>query len=315
MLVYLLKRFASIFITLFVASILIFAITQLLPGDVAQMILGEWATEETLAALRESLGLNLPVHVRYLDWMADVFHGDLGESLSITGVQISDLLIDRSVNSLFLALIASVVVIPISLALGSMAGIRKDSWLDKLISLSSMAAISIPEFVSGVLLILVFSLGLGWLPSASSIDPEMSLIAQMDKMILPIATLSFVLLGYIARMTRASVIDVASANYIKTALFKGLSDRKIITRHILRNALIPSITVIAMNVGWMIGGLVVVESVFAYPGLGSLLLYGIVQRDVLLIQDTALFIVTVYMVLNLTADILYMFVNPRIRYQ
>jgi peptide/nickel transport system permease protein len=314
-LIYLLKRFFSIIVTLFIASILIFAITQLLPGDVAQMILGEWATPETLAALRESLGLDQPVYIRYLGWMTGVLQGDLGESLSITGVRIADLLLDRSINSIFLAVIASLVVVPLSLILGGIAGIRKNSWLDKFISLSSIVAISIPEFVSGILLILLFSLTLGLLPSASSIDPEFGLWSQIDKLILPIMTLSLVLLGYIARMTRASFIDVASSNFVKTALLKGLTDWQIITRHMLRNALIPSITVVAMNVGWMIGGLVVVESLFAYPGLGGLVLYAIIQRDVPLIQNTVLFVVTAYMVLNLIADILYMLVNPRIRYR
>ncbi len=312
---YLLKRLFSIVITLFIASVLIFSITQLLPGDVAQMILGQHATPETLAALRVKLGLNDPAYQRFFMWLAGVFRGDLGESLSISGVRISDLLIDRSENSFFLAFIASVIVIPISLAFGAWAGINKGKFIDKLISLSSMVAISIPEFVSGILFILVFSLWLGVLPSASSIDPNLPLWMQLDAVVLPIMTLSLVLLGYIVRMTRASVIDSASSNYVKTALFKGLSDNQIIVRHILPNALIPSITVIAMNVGWMIGGLVVVETVFAFPGLGSLLLYAIVQRDVTLIQNTSLLVVTVYMFLNLLADILYMFVNPRIRYQ
>ena len=313
MLLYLFKRFFSILVSLFVASVLIFVIIQLLPGDVAQMILGQYATPETLDALRKSMRLYDPIHVRYWDWIAGVLQGDLGDSLSIKGVRIADLLSDRGGKSFFLAFFATVVVVPLSIALGAVAGIRKNTWVDKLISLSSMAAISIPEFVSGVLLILVFSLFLNVLPSASSLDPEISIWSQMDKLVLPIMTLSLVLLGYMARMTRASVIDVASSNYVKTAVFKGLSDRRIIVSHILRNALIPSITIIAMNVGWMIGGLVVVESVFAYPGLGSLLLYSIVQRDVPLIQDTALFIVAAYMGLNFLADILNMLVNPRLR--
>ncbi len=313
MLFFLLKRLVSIVATMFVASLMIFAITQLLPGDVAQMILREFATPESLAALREQLGLTQPVHVRYLEWMLGALRGDLGESLSITGARVADLLADRVVNSLVLALVASVVVTPLSILMGALAGIRRSTWADRLISLTSMVAISVPEFVSGVLLILLFSLTLGVLPSASNLDPGVGYLAQADRLILPILTLSLVVLGYIARMTRASFIDALGSNYAKTALLKGLNDRQIIFRHVLPNALIPSVTVIAMNIGWMIGGLVVVESVFAYPGLGSLLLYGIVQRDVPLIQGTALFVVAAYMVLNFVADVLYIYLNPRLR--
>jgi peptide/nickel transport system permease protein len=311
---FLLKRFLSITATLLVASIMIFAITQLLPGDVAQMILREFATPESLAALREKLGLNEPALTRYVGWMLDAIRGNLGESLSITGARVSTLLADRVMNSLVLATVASVVVIPISILLGSIAGIRKNTWVDRIISLTSMVAISVPEFVSGVLFILFFSLTLGLLPSASNLDPGVGYLSQAGKLVLPILTLSLVLLGYIARMTRASFIDAMGSNYAKTALLKGLSDRHIITRHVLPNALIPSVTVIAMNIGWMVGGLVVVESVFAYPGIGSLLLYGIIQRDVPLIQGTALFVVAAYMLLNFIADILYIFLNPKLRY-
>jgi len=300
--------------TLIVASILIFVITQLLPGDVAQMILGRYATPESLNALRKSLGLFDPIHVRYLNWIGKVLKGDLGESLSVTGLKIADLLVLSTQNSLFLAICSSIFIIPLSLLLGTLAGLKRDTWVDKFLSLTTMVAISLPEFISGVFLILLFSLTLKWLPSASSINPNQSLLSQFPSLILPILTLSFVLLGYITRMTRASVIEVSSSNYVRTAILKGLPNVQIILKHILRNALLPSITVIAMNIGWLIGGLVVVETVFAYPGLGSLLLFGIVQRDVPLIQATVLFIVMAYMVLNLIADLLYALLNPRIRF-
>lgn len=311
---FLLKRFFSFIITLVVASILIFVITQLLPGDVAQMILGRYATPESLNALRKSLGLFDPVHVRYLNWIGKVLKGDLGESLSVMGVKIADLLVISARNSLFLALCSSIFIIPLSLLLGTLAGLKRDTWVDKFLSLTTMVAISLPEFASGVFLILLFSLTLKWLPAASSINPNQSLMSQFSSLILPILTLSLVLLGYITRMTRASVIEVSSSNYVRTAFLKGLPNVQIILKHILRNALLPSITVIAMNIGWLIGGLVVVETVFAYPGLGSLLLFGIVQRDVPFIQATVLFIVMAYMVLNLIADLLYALLNPRIRF-
>jgi peptide/nickel transport system permease protein len=293
---------------------IIFIIIQLLPGDVAQMILGQYATPETLHTLRKSLGLYDPFYIRYIKWISGVFYGDLGMSLSIMGYRVSDLLWKRSLNSLFLAAFASLFVIPISLLLGTIAGLMRDTWVDKLISLMSMVAISLPEFASGIFLILILSLTFKLLPSMSSIDPTVSLVRQLPMLILPILTLSFIILGYIARMTRVSVIEVSSSNYVRTAVMSGLPNSNIILKHILRNALLPSVTVISMNMGWLIGGLVVVETVFAFPGLGTLLLYCIMQRDVPLIQSTALVTVTSYMVLNFIADLLYMLLNPRLRH-
>lgn len=315
MIKYTLRRLVSILITLIVASMVIFILTQILPGDVAQMILGQYATPESLHALRETLGLYAPLYLRYYHWMNGIMHGNLGMSLAAKGIPISGLLINRAENSLFLAFWASLFVIPLSLLLGALAGLKQDTWVDRIVSLSTMVAISLPEFVSGVFLILIFSITFGWLPSSSNIDPNVSLWLQWRALILPIVTLSLVILGYIARMTRASVIDVASSNYARTAILKGLRPSQVLFKHVLRNALLPSVTVIAMNVGWMIGGLVVVESVFAFPGLGSLLLFAINQRDVPLIQDAALFVVAAYMLLNLIADIMYQVLNPKLRYE
>jgi len=300
-------------ISLLVASIIIFVIVQILPGDVAQMILGQYQTPETLHQLRESLGLYDSFYVRYIRWISGVLRGDLGISLSITGCRIADLLLDRSRNSLFLAACASLLVIPLSLLIGTVAGLKRDTWIDKVVSLTTMVAISLPEFASGIFFILVFSLTFKLLPAMSNIDTNVQLLRQFPMLILPILTLSLVILGYIARMTRASVIEVSSSNYVRTAILTGLPISNIILKHILRNALLPSITVIAMNMGWLIGGIIVVESVFAFPGLGSLLLYGVMQRDVPLIQATVLFAVAAYMIFNFIADLLYLLLNPRLR--
>lgn len=313
MLPYIFKRTALIIITLLVASIIIFAIVQILPGDVAQMILGQYQTPETLHQLRESLGLYDPFYVRYIRWISGVLKGDLGISLSITGCRVADLLLDRSSNSLFLAACTSLFVIPISLLAGTVAGLKRDTWIDKIISLLTMVAISLPEFASGIFFILVFSLTFKLLPAMSNIDTNVGLLRQLPMLILPVLTLSLVILGYIARMTRASVIEVSSSNYVRTSILMGLPISNVIIKHILRNALLPSITVIAMNMGWLIGGIIVVESVFAFPGLGSLLLYGVMQRDVPLIQATVLFTVGAYMILSFIADILYQLLNPRLR--
>jgi len=310
---YIFKRTVSIIISLLVASIIIFVIVQILPGDVAQMILGQYQTPETLHQLRESLGLYDPFYVRYVRWISGVLKGDLGISLSITGCRIADLLLDRSRNSLLLAACASLFVIPISLLIGTIAGLKRDTWVDKMVSLTTMVAISLPEFASGIFFILIFSLTFKLLPAMSNIDTNVDLLRQFPMLILPILTLSLVILGYIARMTRASVIEVSSSNYVRTAVLMGLPTSNVIVKHILRNALLPSITVIAMNMGWLIGGIVVVESVFAFPGLGSLLLYGVMQRDVPLIQASVLFVAAAYMILNFVADLLYLFLNPRLR--
>lgn len=313
MLPYIFKRAVSIIISLLVASIIIFVIVQILPGDVAQMILGQYQTPETLHQLRESLGLYDPFYVRYVRWISGILKGDLGISLSITGCRIADLLLDRSRNSLLLAACASLFVIPISLLIGTIAGLKRDTWVDKMVSLTTMVAISLPEFASGIFFILIFSLTFKLLPAMSNIDTNVDLLRQFPMLILPILTLSLVILGYIARMTRASVIEVSSSNYVRTAVLMGLPTSNVIVKHILRNALLPSITVIAMNMGWLIGGIVVVESVFAFPGLGSLLLYGVMQRDVPLIQASVLFVAAAYMILNFVADLLYLFLNPRLR--
>ena len=313
MLPYIFKRTVSIIISLLVASIIIFVIVQILPGDVAQMILGQYQTPETLHQLRESLGLYDPFYVRYVRWISGILKGDLGISLSITGCRIADLLLDRSRNSLLLAACASLFVIPISLLIGTIAGLKRDTWVDKMVSLTTMVAISLPEFASGIFFILIFSLTFKLLPAMSNIDTNVDLLRQFPMLILPILTLSLVILGYIARMTRASVIEVSSSNYVRTAVLMGLPTSNVIVKHILRNALLPSITVIAMNMGWLIGGIVVVESVFAFPGLGSLLLYGVMQRDVPLIQASVLFAAAAYMILNFVADLLYLFLNPRLR--
>jgi peptide/nickel transport system permease protein len=310
---YLIKRFAAIVLTLMAASLLIFAITELLPGDVAQMILGENATPEALEAVRGRLGLDRPWTARYGGWLTGIASGDLGESLMAPGVLVKDQLLSNAKASLLLAVSATLMVIPFGLLLGCLAGLRQDTLVDRLISLASIVAISLPEFVSATFLIIVFSLKLGWLPSASLIDTSAGLWGQLESLVLPIVTLSLVLSGYVARMTRASVIETSAQPYIKAAILKGLSRRAIITRHLLRNALLPTVTVIAMNTGWLVGGLVVVETVFSYPGLGSLLMTGLTQRDVPLIQATTLLIVAGYMFFNLLADICHRFLNPRLR--
>lgn len=307
------KRLVNMVITLFVASIIIFVLTEIMPGDVAQMILGQYATEDSLEALRAQLGLDQSPLVRYRDWIWGVLHGDLGTSLSMQGVEVSSLLLRRGRNSLFLAVSATIFLVPLSLGLGVIAGLKEGSWWDHVISTSSLIALSLPSFISGTFLMMIFAIWLKVVPAMSSIEPGANLFSVFPKLILPIVTVSLVLLGYVARMVRASVIDASHSDYARTAVLKGLPQMKVVW-HILRNALMPTVTVIAMNLGWLIGGLVIVETLFAYPGLGRLVYTAIQRQDIPLIQASVLLTSAVYLLLNLASDVIYTFLDPRIRY-
>jgi peptide/nickel transport system permease protein len=301
--------------TLVGISILVFLITELLPGDVAQMILGQYATPEGIAVLQAKLGLDKPLYIRYFSWVNGIMHGDLGISLRISGVPVKELLYQKGINSLVLAGLSFCIIVPISIILGVIVGLKEGSWIDRLISFCTIFAVSLPEFISAVLLIYIFSLALDWLPPSSAFDPDINLSEALKHLILPTITLSFVITGYITRMVRSSVIEVMRSNYIRTAILKGLPRHYVIIKHALRNSLLPSITIIALNTGWLIGGLIVVESVFGYPGLGRLMLFAISQRDVPVIQATTIFTGAIFLFLNFVADLLYGFFNPRIKYE
>lgn len=311
---FVLRRLGFMVLTLLVASLLIFIATQVLPGDVAQMILGRFATEEALQNLREQLGLNRPLVVQYMTWLADFVRGDWGVSLS-TDSPVMELVFARLRNSAMLALVAFVMYVPLGILLGLIAALRRNKPTDQVISVGSLSFIGLPEFVTGVILITVFAIELKWLPANSAIDPGASFVEALPRLILPAITVSLVSLAYIARMTRSSTLDVLSTDYVRTAYLKGLKPYQVLFQHVLRNALLPTVTVVAIGVGWLIGGLIVTESLFSYPGLGRLLLYAIQRQDLPLIQATTLLLVTIFTLSNLMADILYAFLNPRIRYQ
>ena len=300
-------------VTLFIVSTVIFSVTELLPGDVAVMILGSEATDETLAALRTQLGLDKSAPARYFDWLAGAARGDFGESLRMR-TDVGPLVLERLKNSLALAGIALVIGVPLALGLGIIAGLRKDRPLDKAITITTLLGISVPEFVIGSVLIMLFASIWPILPATSMIDPRGNPLENVKFLILPAVTLVFVTLAHTARMTRASVIRVMRTDYVRTATLKGMPRGRIILRHVLPNALLPSITVIALNIGWMIGGLIVVETVFAYPGLGQLMIFAVTNRDVPLVQAVALMVALIYALANLGADLLYAVLNPRIRY-
>ena len=307
------RRFAFMVLTLFIVSAVIFAVTELLPGDVAVMILGSEATDETLAALRTQLGLDRPAPARYVDWLSGAARGDFGESLRMR-TEVGPLVFERLKNSLALAGIAFVVGVPLALGLGIVAGLRKDGPIDKAITMTTLLGISVPEFVIGSVLIILFASLWPILPATSLIDPSANPLESVKYLILPATTLVLVTLAHTARMTRASVVRVLRTDYVRTATLKGMPRTRVILRHVLPNALLPSITIIAINVGWMIGGLIVVETVFGYPGLGQLTIFAVTNRDVPLVQAVALLVAMIYAVANLGADLLYAALNPRIRY-
>ncbi|MBI4312169.1 MAG: ABC transporter permease [Chloroflexi bacterium] len=309
---FLTRRLSLILVTLLVVSLAIFLVTEILPGDVASMMLGQGATAQNLAAVRQKLDLDRPAYARYLEWVANAARGDLGESY-VQKRPIVDIVRGRLGNSLILAAFAFLVSAPTAILIGVWAGIRRNSWGDQIASVASLVAISLPEFVTGVLLMIVFASTLRWLPSSSVLLPGTTPLERPQILVLPALTLTGVLLAYVMRMTRANVIEVMQSNYVRTAILKGLPMRRVIIRHVLPNALLPTISIIAMNVGWMLGGLIIVESVFAYPGIGRLLLTSIQSRDVPLLQAVALLIAATYAVSNLLADLSYSLLNPRIR--
>ena len=305
-------RISLIIVTLLVVSIAIFSITEILPGDVATMILRQGATEENLAAVRRELGLNRPAHVRYLGWIEGMLRGDLGDSY-VQKKPITGIVQARLGNSLILAAFTFLVAVPSAVMAGIVAGVRRDSWGDQMMSIGSLVAISLPEFVTGVLLIVIFASTFHLLPSSSIILPGTNPLTRPAILVLPVITLTGVLFAYIMRMTRANVIEVMQTPYVRTAILKGLPMRRVVLRHVVPNAMLPTISIIAMNIGWMLGGLIIVENVFAYPGLGRLLLTSISSRDVPLLQALSLLIAATYAVSNLLADLSYGILNPRVR--
>ncbi len=309
---YVLRRLAFLGLTLVVTSLVIFIITQLLPGDVARVVLGREAGEEALAVFRETHGLNEPLPVQYGRWLANFATGEWGTSLS-TRSEIYPLVMERLKNSLLLASVTMLIAVPSAIILGVLAGLHEDKPADSMISIASLAAVGLPEFVTGLILIQIFSRWLGWLPANSSIEPAATFAEKLPMLVLPAMTATLVLLAYIIRLTRAGVIEELSQPYVRTATLKGLPRQTIIIKHVMRNALLPTITIVAISFGWLIGGLIVIENVFNYPGLGRLLTFAIDRRDLPLIQAIAMITVVGFGLANLVADLIYAWLNPRIR--
>jgi peptide/nickel transport system permease protein len=312
MIAYILRRLGLILLTMLAASIIIFGVTQLLPGDVAQVVLGQFATPQAVENLREELGLNRPHIVQYIDWLTGFVTGDWGDSM-VSRMEVRPMVMGRLRNSMMLAGVSLALYVPLGILLGIIAALKEDRPIDQAISSVSMAFVGLPEFVTGLILISFLAISANLLPANSSIEPNTSFREAFPFLILPAITVSLTSLGYVARMTRSSTIDVLRSDYIRAADLKGLPRSQVLFKHVLRNSLLPTVTVVAMGIGWLIGGLIVTESVFGYPGLGRLLVFGIQRRDLTIIQATSMVIVAIYSLANLAADILYGILNPRIR--
>lgn len=309
---FLVVRLSLIVVTLLAVSVAIFALIEAVPGDAASVMQGQQATPDSLRNLRAQMGLDRPPHIRYLDWIWDAMRGDLGQSAK-SNASISEIMGDRLRNSALLAVLAFVIAVPLGLVMGVWVGTRADTKMDRFLTMGGLVTISLPEFVTGVVMILILSSTLGWLPSSSIMMPGESIIGNPKVLIMPVLTVTGALFAYIMRMARANVIEVMESNYVRTAILKGLPMRTVVVRHVLRNAMLPTITVIANNVGWMFGGLIIIENLFAYPGMGSLLIQAIDTRDIRMLQSTALVIASVYAFSNLAADLAYGALNPRVR--
>ena len=297
---------------LFFISLIIAFVVELLPGDTCQELMGQSATPDTLAACRVQLGLDRPIHERYLSWLGGLLSGDMGASLA-NDRPIADLIGKRLGNTFFLAGVAAAIAVPLSLTLGVLAALFRNSVFDRAVNVITLTSISLPEFFVAYILIFVFAVQLPWFPGISNISGDnMSLASKLYATLLPAVTLTLVVTAHMMRMTRAAIISLMASPYIEMARMKGMSAKRIIVFHALPNALAPIINVIAVNLAYLIVGVVVVEVVFVYPGLGQLLVDAVSKRDMPVIQAGSMIFAAVYVLLNLFADIMAIVTNPRL---
>ncbi|MDT8854071.1 ABC transporter permease [Paracoccaceae bacterium Fryx2] len=307
------QRIALGLVLLFAVSVLIFVGTQILPGDVAQSILGQSATPVSLANLRAELGLNDPPVTRYFNWLGAVLQGDLGRALT-NGQDIAEAMGKRLGNTLFLAFWAAVISVPLAILLGLIAVRYRDRWPDKVISTVTLATVSVPEFLLGYILVYFLSVKFRLLPSLATVYDGMSLGEKLYAISLPVLVLVLVVLGHMMRMTRAAILNVMQSAYIETAELKGLRPFAVIARHAFPNAVAPVVNVVMLNLAYLVVGVVVVEVVFVYPGMGQYLVDHVAKRDVPVVQACGLVFAAVYIGLNIVADVVSILANPRLRH-
>jgi peptide/nickel transport system permease protein len=312
MIVLIARRLFLALVTLFIISIIIFVGVEALPGDAATAYLGQSATPESLKALREEFNLNTPAYQRYINWLGDIVKGDLGDSMA-RRKPVSEIIGNQFRNTVVLAAAAALVGIPLAIVLGVFAGLTRDKWPDALISLVAILGMTLPGFVTATVLIYIFSIRLDWFPAIAMVATDAPVIEILPNIVLPIITLTFIMVAHILRLVRTNMIEVLVSNYVQMARLKGVPAMRIVFLHALPNAMLPTINVIALTLAWLLGGVAIIETVFNYPGIGKLLINAIGDRDLALVQGIAMILASVYIGVNLIADLLALVLNPRLR--
>ena len=307
-----LRRLVLAALTLVLVSIIIFFAIEALPGDMAEAFLGREATEENLRIMREEFGLNKPAITRYFEWFTGAIQGDLGDSI-VRRKPITELIGFRLRNTLVLAVAASAFGIPISIFLGVFTGLYRDKLPDIIVSTIAIVAMTLPEFVTGTILIFVFAIKLKWFPPLATLPTGAPILEVLPNIALPIITLTLVMVAHILRLVRTSMIDVMISDYVNMARLKGVPAWQIVWKHALPNAMLPTINIVALTIAWLLGGVVIIEAVFNYPGIGTLMLNGISDRDLFLVQGIGMILAAIYVFVNLAADLATIFFNPRLR--
>jgi len=313
MTVYILRRLLLLFPVLLIVGIIVFTLIHLTPGDPASVMLGREATQEQKDALRERLGLNDPFHIQFVEWFGNALRLDFGESIFLNQ-PVTDALIDRVQPTGLLTLYSLTLALLIAIPAGVIAAVKRNSLIDRLFMVMSISGAAIPSFFLGILCILLFAVILGWLPSGGYTDIGDDPVEHFKYMILPTFTLGFSAAGLLARLVRSTMLDVLNEDYVRTAYAKGLPNRRVIFLHALRNAMIPIMTVIGFTLAGMLGGSIVIETVFNLPGMGRLLVQSVTRRDFPVIQGAVMTIAAIEVLVMLLIDVLYVYVDPRVRY-
>ena len=308
------RRMTSAAMTLLMVSIVIFSIASLLPGDAAQEALGQSATPEQVAALRHEMGLDQPAPLRYVHWLSGMVQGDAGQSL-VAGMPVDQIIAERLPNTLMLAGMTAVLAVPLALIMGITAAIRRGTWVDRAINLASLSMVALPEFLVATLGVLVFSVKLMWLPSIAMVSAEATWSATLRSCALPILSLTVVVVAQMARMTRAAIADQLDRPYVEMARLKGASLTRVVLGHVLPNCLGPIVNAMALSLSYLMGGAIIVETIFNFPGLASLMVNAVTSRDMPLLQACAMIFCSAYLLLVLVADMVALLANPRLRAQ
>jgi peptide/nickel transport system permease protein len=308
------QRFASSLLTLLLVSVTIFVIAQLLPGDAAQEALGQSATAEQVAALRHEMGLDRPAYVRYASWLTGMVSGDPGQSM-VANMPVAEVIAERLPNSLLLAALSALVAVPVALAIGVGSAMNRGGRIDRALNIVTLSMVAVPEFLVATVAVLIFSVKLRWLPSIALVSDDMAWGEYLRGVAMPMLTLSVVVIAQMARMTRAAVIDQMDRPYVEMAVLKGVAPVQVVLRHIMPNAIAPIVNAMALSLSYLLGGAVIVETIFNYPGLASLMVNAVTSRDMPLLQACAMIFCAAYLLLMLIADVTAILANPKLRAQ